>query len=931
MPNELVFYAQQEVTSPEGDFLGQVRAAPYERLRVLAYCPYDAVGNVVLSLSHLEGEGVPGLLDRITLVAGSTVNQVYEVPGVVLGLSALATADAPTSVTVWIWGYRSEAGVPPVVETSSPPQQQEAELVVRAVLDDGAGGAGPSAGAGVLIRLDGVDAGATGADGSLTLSPPVAQHLITAVIPSMAAGEQLVTVEPGTTAEVTVVLFSGEIIEPVDLALAELVNGALPLDTPTVTLRFLRAGLMVPITSLYEVELRFGASQTEDLTSLFSATPEGAVAAVDAAAMIAEVVGLPSESRLRVSAADQQGFSYEGTVVFVPGVYHVQIQLEAPPSQPQLPVSGVEIKVRSSNGAPALCISDALGACELSDVPGNMLEVEATVEYAGLTYVAQALVAVDQDLRLLVRLLGLVDLANGVVLWEVGPATTVSARRPATSAHDEPQGRREAEGGRPDSSLVKILTDGASAATATATVNVAGGAKNAPITSIDTLQVPQGTKAVVLRYLVSTAEYPDWVMQQSRYNDTWGVQVRDTNGAMLFSMSRTVNSQLYGAPSWTPFGDTGVIQEKIDTTALAATADISLSVMATTTNIGDAALPTDVVAVLGAEPTITINRVTRDVVTPTVGASDRYSVPPAGESNTFQRSFDLEFSKPDEVEITKVTAELVSQAGAVLQTVVNDEAPGTPRVQQIDETTMRVVVTFDGGTSTVPSTPPPADRIHYRFTLTGRTDPSTEVKSEPKDSPESFALWHMPGGFARYGARDPGGDTWAAESTYTWLDTHRALITAIDDISGEHARNIGHQEHDRGTQVDMFHVYTFPGGGVSGLINYMQLQAHVERALAGDLQARTHVNTWASVTRTRFDSLIAEVSVQRIYYAIGSDATTPGSPALTQGWARALLTTGSYTNPGNLTLALPAGAWGNAGSAKLRFNAIHNSHIHLDL
>jgi hypothetical protein len=54
-------------------------------------------------------------------------------------------------------------------------------------------------------------------------------------------------------------------------------------------------------------------------------------------------------------------------------------------------------------------------------------------------------------------------------------------------------------------------------------------------------------------------------------------------------------------------------------------------------------------------------------------------------------------------------------------------------------------------------------------------------------------------------------------------------------------------------------------------------------------------------------------------------------PTLTNGWARALLLDGRYTHPAGLVVALPAGAWANAASAKLRFNDVHNTHVHLDL
>jgi len=560
-----------------------------------------------------------------------------------------------------------------------------------------------------------------------------------------------------------------------------------------------------------------------------------------------------------------------------------------------------------------------------------MLELEVVTELGGVIYTGQAAIAVDSNLELVVLLLGLDDISNGVKRWKIIPLATPVLLTSTPLRDGPPEDHAPSRAATPTGGE-RLAAESSAAAASTATVSVVGANQNVPITQLATLTVPQGTEKVILRYVASTAEYPQYVLQQSRYNDTWGVQVRDAAGGVLFSISRAVNTQLYNPPAWGPFGDTGTQQQVIDVSALASAADTKLSVIATTTNIGDSILPTDVVAVLGAEPKITINTATHDAVVPTVGASDHYSIPRPGDSNTFQRYFDLDFTKPDEVEITKVKAELVAGAGAVLQTVVDDEAPGTLRVQQLDETTMRVVVTFGDVPSAVASTPPPTDTIHYRFTMTGQSDAGDEVVSDPKDSALFFALWRMPDGFGRYGLRDVGGDDWAAQSTYTWLDGHRALVTRIDDVSGEHARNIGHMEHDRGTDVDNFHVYTFPGGAVSGLANYLQMQANVERALAGDAPARARVNSWAVDTRARFDLLIGAVpAFGRIRYAVGSPAATPGMPVLTEGWARALLTAGTYTNPAGLVLALPAGAWANGGNPKLRFDAIHNTHFHLDL
>ena len=267
----------------------------------------------------------------------------------------------------------------------------------------------------------------------------------------------------------------------------------------------------------------------------------------------------------------------------------------------------------------------------------------------------------------------------------------------------------------------------------------------------------------------------------------------------------------------------------------------------------------------------------------------------------------------------KVKAELVDATGAVLQTVVDNVAPGTSKVGQLNPTTMRVVVTFSDVASAVASTPPPTRTIDYRFTMTGKTAAGDEGVSDPKDSAACFAPRRMPDGFARFGPdagpRDPGGDDWAAPSTYAWLDAHRGLVERINDISGEHARDIGHKQHARGTDVDMFHIHTFPGGAASGESNYQRLQVNVQLALNGDVPARTQGLLWAVKTRARFDALIAEVQVRKIRYAVGSPwPETPGMPELGDGWAENLLKVGRYKTPPRPCSDLPCGAWGNAAT-----------------
>jgi hypothetical protein len=108
VPNEVAFNVTQTV-EPTGEVtqLGQVETRPYERIRVLANCHFASASAAEIVLIFVEGEGGPGLLDRYVLATGATVNQVYEVPGVILAVSAQPTADAAANVAVAIWGYRA--------------------------------------------------------------------------------------------------------------------------------------------------------------------------------------------------------------------------------------------------------------------------------------------------------------------------------------------------------------------------------------------------------------------------------------------------------------------------------------------------------------------------------------------------------------------------------------------------------------------------------------------------------------------------------------------------------------------------------------------------------------------------------------------------------------------------------------------------------
>jgi hypothetical protein len=252
---------------------------------------------------------------------------------------------------------------------------------------------------------------------------------------------------------------------------------------------------------------------------------------------------------------------------------------------------------------------------------------------------------------------------------------------------------------------------------------------------------------------------------------------------------------------------------------------------------------------------------------------------------------------------------------------VMDEGFGTS-VRKVDDQTLDVRVTINPNLSTVASVPPAIQDIKYHFKLVANNAGAT-IQDE-KDSGVRHALWRMPDDIARYGSRDTGGDNWCSRGTYNWLSSNKSLITSIDDVSGEHARYIGHSTHAYGTDIDMYHFYRFPGA-VSGGQNYEKLVADTRLAIQATpegLAAKQRVIAWVNATRTGLANLAANGSVSQLFYVLGSPAN-----GLSSGWARDLLKTGQ-TTVGTQVLNLSLGTWTNT---KYIPRADHNDHVHITL
>jgi len=790
---------------------------------------------------------------------------------------------------------------------------------------------GQPAGEGVYIRVNGYTVTTTRQDGTALISVPSGTMEVTAVVPSSAIGTATITVAAGETRELRLLLDDGkEVVEDTPLTIDELNEGIIPWDFESFSLRFIKDGDTVPLCYLDEIEIIDPiTAQSVFIEEMFSLDPSGAILIKEAdnlRALLLQFDGQPID--IRAQGVDNEGFTHDNTVRIYLGRFNLSIQLTPPPSCPELNVTGIPVQI-SLLGTDLVFYrtSDANGGIMVEYVPMGNIAINSETFLDGKYYYGQSTLFLDSKRSIILTMRNMSDILNYV------PSVTQDFKSFTEITNNTVNGVRSNEfnGQAERNSLytysqpnIAVLPDTMSP-NATASVSVTAGLQNIPSTDFATLTIPKGTKKVTLTYNVYTEEYPVYVMQQSIYNDVWSLNIFGGAGGMqLFEMIRNVNSQLTVPPIWQGDGSTGNIKVILDTAALTTDQETIIILCASSTNIGDSLLPTSVNAVLSTEISLQINSISPDTVIPTKGDSSYYSIPRPGEQNTYERFFTLNISKPEENPVTRVKTWLVGNSELMM---LLDEEPGE-NITVVDNETLRVRVTLHSQTSTVFSQPPPTHTIKYRFEVFISDNSGTQF-SDKKDSEIRNALWRIPDSIPRCGYRDPGGDNWASRGAYNWMVQNQDLLTRVDDVSGEHARDIGHNTHAHGTDFDMSHFYTF-SGAVSGTDNYHKLRDAVFDALSGNTESLNKVISWVDQTRQGLNPLLALDTVDSIYYMIG-DLSTKNNNTLPRGWAQQLLCNGALTTAQGEVLDLGIDNWTNATNAKMRYNSIHNNHIHITL
>jgi hypothetical protein len=829
-------------------------------------------------------------------------------------------------------------------------EQQEALLKARAFeFDaDAPDSKGPPLAAGVTIRIDGADVGVTDETGALTVVVQPGEHEVTGILPGKAIGSSTFTGTLGQTANVDLLLdFDKEVIEETDLACDEVTGSRLDATFSSLTLRFTRNGATLPMKAIDAIDLvRADGSPISILDGYFEVTPEGAIRATHLPALRAQLEAQQAAITLRVMASDEGGLVHANKLTFYLARFRVTGALTAPPSAPALNVEGITVQL-TVLGTPLTftTVSGPGGAFEFTRIPRGLLSFNASTLQNGQYYYGQGQTLISYSLAVNLRMRGQVDIINGVPPISVGPGPSAeSSSADETTPLPAPGAPPRTRGAPPPWETTAPQPQEVGPVSRT----VVASTQNLTISQTGVLDVPQGTKTVTLKYNIYTAEWPYYVVQQSVYNDIWSISVMGgAANQQFFNITRNVNSQwLMLPPYWQVDGSTGTIQEKIDVSALTANQPIQLTLLITSMNVGDSLLPTYVTATLGAGPALTIDTVTADAPTfNTVNDGSYYSIPRPGQTNHYTRTFKVQYTKPTNAQITTMRVALKNLSTNQELMTVLEEGIGT-RVVQVNDTTLRVHVTMHQFPSSVQSIPPPTDEIAYSFRLTA-TENGQESQSDPKDSQRVRPLWRMPDGIARYSppalspggpARDTGGDDWCRQSTYTWLLNNFANITSVNDISGEHGKNIGHTTHGTGLDIDIYHFHTFPGS-TNAESNYQALVTRAQQVLsAGAQPALQDITTWVAAMRQGLATLVVLPEVHRLYATIGSPVSVtvqrngqPVTVTLASGWAKALIRTGSVTASDGTVIQTNLGQWAHAGSAQITYNDVHDNHVHIAL
>ena len=794
---------------------------------------------------------------------------------------------------------------------------------------------------GVQVFIDGLLVGLTGEGGTYEHTfADTNVHEIRALHAQTSQG--IVMHDAGSGSSSVFVPMTGDLGRPGRLFVEQVPAEYLPgSTTSTLDLALVgSSGVPVDMQSAVVVvrDSKAASFGVKNVTDLFEIDGPGSLTLLDTPALYDAIGEFVNAVVISVRAVDTDGARVAAAKNFFFGQHTLDLALEAPPSSLGLDVTDLEVSLRLvGTDSVFTATTDATGQVSLVDMPTGTFEILVETELDGEYYTAAYVYPIEGDSSLGLVVLGLQDVLSGVSVV----ATTSAASSSASNA------RYAGDAGLRTPSPLAGLSAG-NGQGPEGTLQVSGGLENQVVVAFSEVLIDPGTETLGVTYEVVSEEYPEFVQLQEGKSDTWSVRVYSAQGKLLFSNAQTVNSQLRAFPTWIPGsnpGTTGLIDDEVDLAGVATEGSESIYLVITSTNIGDDLNPTSVFADIG-QSRFLMRAVSVDAVTPdfecgihsqTQGKrSDQFSLPYEGDFNSVQRKLTVDLiGRPEGVSINNVSVDVVEFGNGNIHARVVDEAPSAQgRVQHLvpefGREQLVLTVTYD---QTKPSMMPdkgvpPFDRFEYVVTITadeGIPLEGSQGSYQTEFSTPAFQAFWKANLDARTGCRESGGDDWSVRSTILWLNANLDVVPAVDDINGEHNRNLGHAEHETGKAIN---IRQFPSSVIdlpSGLKNYIALRDDVRQAFLGDAPALGRVDEWFQANRAGFAGIAAAGGVQRIFVA-----ESPAGKVLPANWFYDLFTLGTISD-GKVELDLPSGPWTHPYVGRLKAAGGLLDHYQLNL
>jgi hypothetical protein len=445
-------------------------------------------------------------------------------------------------------------------------------LTVRVLGDRPDGSHGPMAGARVFV--DDIPLGSTSREGTLTAQIPSGRVRLEAAFPVGQWRDMDLSLPPGQSELVDITLADGkEVTEPSTLALVEAVDDIVPQTSSSLTLQFLQNDRPAPVSEINRIELVDETGGFDTSLDEHFAVKDGQIVATNPQRLFKALAAWFGQTiRLAVYASASEDAWHVGTIAFRVGQSPLSVALAAPPSNPALGLSNIEVGISMPGAGIAVQrISDARGRFEIAAFPHGTASFECVAVADGKYYYGQAILehSGPQEVTLVLRHVD--DLHSGVAPLRPRPDDDTARARLI---------RPEAVPGKTEARILVTAEE-----------------KGRTIATNATLTLPRGTERLLLAYEVISTER----RMNPRFSDVWTLSVFGDAGRRLFYTVRDVRSQHQGSPSWqyeVGKNRTGRIQEVFDVSRQAAGRDVVIAVAGTAINIGDDLDPTTVEALI---------------------------------------------------------------------------------------------------------------------------------------------------------------------------------------------------------------------------------------------------------------------------------------------------------------------------------------------